>query len=202
MTASSRPLEWSASGRPLPGEPESGDIAVCVEGGEHTVVAVIDGLGHGTEAAEAASRVRDVIVRQPDQPVEMLLSLAHEALARTRGAAVTIASIDDRGTMRWVGVGNVEGLVLRLDGHRPRRAASATLYGGVVGYRLPRTRVSTVALEPGDVVVMATDGITPDFADDVALGSPIDRLVSTILDRSARPNDDALVAAVRYGGRP
>ena len=196
---------WAAAGRALPGEVETGDRAVHVELVGGAVVAVVDGLGHGPEAALASARAVEVIEGHAGEHVDALsidevVAAAHTRLARTRGVAMTIATITCDGTMRWVGVGNVEAHLLRADGHRARRDASAVLYGGVVGYRVPRLRVSTVQLAPGDLLVMATDGIQVDFTDHVIVGDPPERVVARVLERSARTNDDALVAAVRYQG--
>jgi cell wall-associated NlpC family hydrolase len=194
-------VAWSSAGRPRPGESESGDLAVHVELEDGVVVAVVDGLGHGPEAAAAATRARGVIeATAAGAPVDELLRRVHEALARTRGVVMTIASIGCSGLMRWVGVGNVEAHVVRSDGGASRRAASAVLYGGVLGYRLPDVKVSTVELEPGDLVLMATDGIDPDFADTVSPADTVEQLTARILERCARPDDDALVAAARYRG--
>jgi negative regulator of sigma-B (phosphoserine phosphatase) len=207
VTASGTPtrggscVEWSAASRALPGEAVSGDAALHVDldrGG--ALVAVVDGLGHGAEAAAAAERACEVVGAAATEPMEEVLRLTHDALARTRGVAMTVASITCSGEMRWVGVGNVEAHVLQRDGHRTRRVASAVLYGGVLGYRLPAVRVTTHPLKPGDMVVMATDGIAPDFTDDVALDDPVARVVATVLERWARPTDDALVAAARFRG--
>lgn len=192
-------LDLACASRPIPGETTSGDLAVHVDVDGGTVLAVVDGLGHGVEAAEAAAIARDVVVRAPEAPIDEVLSAAHAALTRTRGVAMTIASIRG-GQMRWVGVGNVEAHVLRRDGHRAVRVESAVLYGGVLGYRLPTVRVSTVELEPGDLVAMATDGIVPDFTDHVAATEAVDRLAAQVLERCSRPNDDALVLMARYGG--
>jgi phosphoserine phosphatase RsbX len=192
-------VDWSAAGRPLPGEAVSGDAAVEVDlddGGAR--LAVVDGLGHGAGAAFAAERAREVIDATADEPIETVLRLTHDALARTRGVTMTVASISCSGEMRWVGVGNVEAHVLRPDGLRSRRAASAVLYGGVVGYRLPVVQVRAHQLEPGDLVLMATDGIAPTFTDEVAFADPVDRMVATLLQRWARPTDDALVVAARF----
>ncbi len=74
------------------------------------------------------------------------------------------------------------------------------LFGGVVGYRLPPLRTSTVDLEPDDLVVMATDGIAHDFAEHVIAADPPDRIAARIVDRCARAGDDALVAVARFRG--
>lgn len=200
-------LTWSSAGRAMPGESASGDQGGYVPLGDGAVVTVVDGLGHGPEAAHAAAGALAAVEAAAGAAtgvgglaVDDVLSAAHARLTRTRGVAMTIAAIGCDGTMRWVGVGNVEAHLLRADGRRARRVASAVLYGGVVGYRLPRVRVSTVELAPGDLVVMATDGIDVHFTDRVVPVDPPDRLVEGVLARSARANDDALVAAVRYNG--
>ena len=199
-------LVWGAAGRPMPGETENGDQAVIVGLDDGALVAVVDGLGHGPEAALAAERARALVEAHAGVPsgavdLDAVMSAAHDRLARTRGVAMTIAAIGCAGRMHWLGVGNVEAHVLRADGPRARRLASAVLYGGVVGYRLPRLRVSTVQLDPGDVVVLATDGIDVDFTDHAVLADEPQRLAERLLQRCARANDDALVAAVRYVGR-
>jgi negative regulator of sigma-B (phosphoserine phosphatase) len=197
VTGGDAHLDWAVAGRPVPGEAVNGDTAVHVELGGYDVLAVVDGLGHGPAAAEAASRAAAVMEGHAGEPIDAVLGHCHADLARTRGVAMTIASVGRDGTMRWVGVGNVEAHVIRLEGTRPRRVASAVLYGGVVGYRLPRLRVSTFELTAGDLLLMATDGVLIDV-DDLSIGDPVDRLVATIIERHARPSDDALVVAARY----
>jgi hypothetical protein len=198
--ASGNCLEWAAAGRALPGEPVSGDLVLHQEVGGGDLLATIDGLGHGAEAADAAARAREIVRGCVGQPIDVILTRAHEALARTRGVAMTIASVRCNGEVDWVGVGNVEAHVIRHGGQRSSRVASAILFGGVLGYRLPTVRTSTVTLLPGDLIMMATDGIDPSFTDEVVVADPLDRLVDGILSRSARPNDDALVLAARYRG--
>lgn len=195
-----RCVEWATAGRPHPGESVSGDLAVGVPRDGGLLAAVVDGLGHGPEAADAARIAAGVVEGSGGEPVDAVLSRAHDELARTRGVAMTVAEIACEGTLRWAGVGNVEAHVVRRDGHRPRRVASAVLYGGVVGYRLPRVRVSHLTLEPGDLVVLATDGLDPDFYEHLATGEPVERMAPSIVGRWSRPNDDAQVAVVRYLG--
>jgi negative regulator of sigma-B (phosphoserine phosphatase) len=196
-------VEWAVAARPLPGEAVSGDVAVCVAAGERVLLAAIDGLGHGTEAAAAAALARDTIRRHRDEPLVSLLRLCHAALAETRGVALTLAQVEcDTGGLRWVGVGNVEAHVVRRgEGSGPRVVASALLYGGTVGFRLPEVRPSSLELRPDDLVILATDGVDADFPSHVATGQPVDRIAASILDRCSRPTDDALVAVARHRRR-
>jgi negative regulator of sigma-B (phosphoserine phosphatase) len=200
MTGTSEPpavLDWVTAGRPMPGEVVSGDQAVHVARGDEDVVAVVDGLGHGPEAAEAAEAACRLVQEHAGDPIDEMLARLHQALLRTRGVVMTVASVAATGHMRWVGVGNVDAHLVRPDGPRLRIARSAVLYGGVIGYRLPRLRVGVASVQPGDVLVMATDGIAPQFVDGLRAVHRLQNLVDEVLDDCARPTDDAIVAAGR-----
>jgi phosphoserine phosphatase RsbX len=193
-------LEWADAGRPHPGQEVNGDRSLRIPLAGRELVAVVDGLGHGPEAASAAARACEAVGDHAEAPLDEILDHCHAALARTRGVAMTIASVGADGGMRWIGVGNVEAHVIRLDGTRAYRAASALLLGGVIGYRMPRLRVSTVDLVPGDLLLMVTDGIGPEFLEGLAVADPVDRVAAAIVQRCARETDDALVAAGRFRG--
>jgi phosphoserine phosphatase RsbX len=192
-------VDWAVAGRPLPGEELSGDLAACIPVGDGALLAAIDGLGHGAEAARAAEIARDTIAAHSSESLASLLRHCHVGLARTRGAAITLARVQcGAGRLQWVGVGNVETYLLRRT--RTGQAtvvATAVLFGGTVGYRLPPIRDSAVELLPHDILIMATDGLGPHFLPDVAVGQPVDRIAGAILGGHARPTDDALVAVAR-----
>jgi len=162
---------------------------------------VIDGLGHGPDAAHAAGRAAEVVEAHPDERPDTLLHRCHEELRSTRGAAITIASIDETGSeMTWVGVGNVQAALLQA---RPEAGGGrewVPLRGGVVGYLLPSLRTATVRLERDDVLVLATDGVRPVFGDWPGPGEPPQDVAARILDEQGRGTDDALVLVARYRG--
>ena len=197
-------LEWAVAARPFPGESVSGDQCVVRVTETEVLLAVIDGLGHGPDAATAAEQAVEVLRENPAEPVEVLLVLCHTALAHTRGAAITVASISaTNGSMSWLGVGNVEAALLRgvpsSDSSGRPPTEWVLLHGGIVGYQLPTLRPRAVDLEPGDVLLMATDGIARSFTQDVHLGAAPARLADGILENLARPTDDALILVARYG---
>jgi phosphoserine phosphatase RsbX len=192
-------IDWAVSGRPLPGEDLSGDLAACMPIGDGALLTAIDGLGHGAKAAEAAEIARDTIAAHSSEPLASLLRLCHVGLAGTRGAAITLVRVQcGAGMLQWVGVGNVEAYLVRrtASGHGVM-AAAAVLFGGTVGYRLPPIRDSVVEVRPDDLVIMATDGLRQHFVPGVATGQPVDRIASSILEGHARATDDALVAVAR-----
>jgi serine/threonine protein phosphatase PrpC len=193
-------LEWAFAGAGLGGH-ESGDAHVVAGFPGGALAAVIDGLGHGPDAAEAARAAARVLEAFAGEPVTELLFRCHEELRRTRGAVMSLASFDAAGSaMTWTGIGNVEALLLR-GGAGPAREA-LTPRGGVVGYQLPAPRATTVPVAPGDTLVMATDGIRSSFVAGLARapkGTP-QELADAIFAGHARGSDDALVLVARYRG--
>jgi phosphoserine phosphatase RsbX len=197
-------VEWGVATRCRRGEAMSGDLAVVTLLPAGALVAGIDGLGHGREAARAASKAAEVVRQSSNQDLVPLVHRCHAALRGTRGAAISLAFVSPSNSeMTWLGVGNVEGRVLSGDPSATRPKGSLGLERGVPGYELPTMRTATVDVRPGDVLVFATDGIESAFADppDIS-GSPQAISERILADHWKRP-DDALVVAVRYlGMRP
>jgi phosphoserine phosphatase RsbX len=185
------------------GERRSGDLAVFAPTGRGGLVAVIDGLGHGDAAADAAEAAAEIIYTWADDPPQQLLDRCHQQLRRTRGAVMTLAWFDlEARTMEWTGVGNVEARFVRARAAAGARFDSPVVLGGVVGYNLPQVRLAALALEPGDAAVLATDGVAADFATSLTSGVAAQALAERVLERHGKGTDDSLVVVVRYLGPP
>ena len=114
-------VEWAATGTPIPGETSSGDGHLVVRGALRTLIAVMDGLGHGPEAHRATTAAIAAITEIPDAPLRSMFAHCDGALRQTRGVVMTIASIAGDGQMEWMGVGNVEAIVVRFGRTVPPR---------------------------------------------------------------------------------
>jgi hypothetical protein len=127
----------------------------------------------------------------------------HSALRKTRGAVLTIASIDVATSLvTWLAVGNVEALLYRAArAGRPERE-SILHRGGVVGYQMPSLRAPTLSIARGDTLIFTTDGISSDFSPDSPLDGHPQGIADAILDRYGKQSDDALVLVARYLGCP
>lgn len=194
-------VDWGHASVPHPGHTVTGDLHLIVDRTSGPLVAVIDGLGHGRDAEQAALLAAEVMRNEPDSPLADLISRCHEALRDTRGIAVTLAEIDVReNILKWAGIGNVEGRLLRALPQQERQAESVLLRGGVVGYQIPAFRPVTVKTHPGDVLIFATDGISPSFGDDVILSDGPQRIAERIMSQHNRKTDDALVVVGKYLG--
>jgi hypothetical protein len=198
------PVDWGLATRCRSGEATTGDLAVVALLPQGALVGAIDGLGHGREAARAARQAGDVLRGSPSPDLALLAERCHGALRGTRGAAISLAFVShERATMSWLGVGNVEGRVLSGDPSATRLKGSLMLGSGVCGHELPKVRTATLDVRPGDVLVLATDGIEPAFADSLDTSGSAQAISERILAGHRRPVDDALVVAVRYlGARP
>lgn len=197
-------LDWAIAGRPAQGQDDTGDIASVQAVGDRCVLAVIDGLGHGPEAATAANRAIQAIADDPAQPLTTLLQSAHRNLVESRGAAATLAILDGpTGELRWMGVGNVEGVVVRRDEDARPRNHGVFLRSGVLGRELPSLRQpEPLQLQDGDRIAFATDGVRVDLAEALQRDLAVDRLAEQIVADHATPADDAVVLVARYRSTP
>jgi len=192
-------LELGVAGLALAGEDRSGDLAVFAPYDRGGLAVVIDGLGHGDDAADASAIAARVIREHASDAPASLLAHCHAALRRSRGVVLTAAWFDlEDLEISWAGVGNVEARLVRGDAVYGDRHDSALVLGGVVGYNLPAIRTSHTDLRPGDAVAFATDGIDADYSASLTPGLTAQRLAERILERHARVTDDALAAVVRY----
>lgn len=191
-------LEWSVASRTLAGQTVSGDHYVVAPWRDGFLVGGVDGLGHGDQATLAAHRAVEVLAQHANESVVALIQLCHRALRDTRGAAMTLASLNLRDrTASVLGIGNVEMVLVRVgpDGRATRH--SALLRNGVVGYQLPALQSSFHEIAPGDLMVFATDGVREDFGDQVNPAQPLPQLVDRLLAQKCRGTDDALVLGCR-----
>src|SRR5437867_3307681 len=91
---STRPLiAWGAAGRTLPEQSVSGDLYLVKPFTGGVLLAVVDGLGHGEEAATAANTAIAILERHSGEPLNGLVIRCHEALMRMRGAVMTLATL-------------------------------------------------------------------------------------------------------------
>src|ERR1700726_2203745 len=203
LSPNAPPIVWGVSSRALGGAAESGDLHVVVPGAQTVLVAAIDGLGHGTEAAHAARVAATVLAHHAEEPLIPLMQRCHEDLRGTRGVVLSMASLDlRRNTMIWLGVGNVEAVLFRANRFSKPPRNSVVLRGGVVGYQIPPLRAAECGILAGDVLVFATDGVSSDFTAYSPLGCDMQQAADAMFSRYGKDTDDAMVLAILYLGQP
>jgi len=192
-------LEWSIAAATMPGETESGDRYWAGVVSNGMVFAVIDGLGHGPAAAAAARIAIATLERHIGDPVIELLHHCHVALRGSRGVTMSLAAFNtDDAKLTWIGVGNVECALLHRDAGLP--CDKLLLRNGVVGVRSAGLRAEELPVRPGDILTMATDGVTAERAVCISMQGRLEAMADGILADGSKGTDDALVLLARYRG--
>ncbi|GAC1471395.1 MAG: anti-sigma regulatory factor [Isosphaeraceae bacterium] len=194
-------LEFGAVSLPLAGEDACGDHWAIAEVEERTLVLVVDGLGHGPQAADAARDAVQVFRERAALlgPSEIIRA-AHAALGSTRGASLAIAELSaQRHELRFAGVGNISGSIL---GPNAERTLSMVSHNGTVGHTIRKIQEFTYPWLPGSLLVMHSDGLGSQWRLNhyPGLASRHPGLVAGTLYRDyKRERDDVTVVAVREG---
>lgn len=187
--------------RALGGETWCGDAWAWRRVGAVDRVALVDGLGHGREAAAAADAALAAFAAIDDGGPEQILHHMDEAARTTRGAAVVVACIEP--AMRRLvvaGVGNVRAVLFG------RRRVHIESVPGIVGTGIRAPRPLVLDWSDRDLLVMWTDG--------VATGLDIDRSLlrlkhepdavarQLLADYATGTDDAAVVCALLTGASP
>jgi anti-sigma regulatory factor (Ser/Thr protein kinase) len=158
---------------------------------------VIDGLGHGLLAAEAARAGVEAWAPERYPAVAEALSCIHESMRHTRGAAGAIAEVDrDARVMRFAGIGNVAASILMANG-KVRQAVS---HNGTLGHEARAFREFRYPWDADSLLVVHSDGMTTHWSLEAYRG--ITRrhpaIVAAVLYRDfSRGRDDVTVLVCR-----
>ena len=189
-------MDFGIVHRPKSGRNISGDAYLIKEGGEATLVCLVDGLGSGEAAAEAAQAAIRCVEVSSTLPLSDIMAKCHQALRGTRGAVMALLRVSfAESTITFVGVGNI-GIHVRSTA-----LIKPISRNGIVGHRLPRLQEFTYPYTPGDLFVLHTDGISSRFTLDGVLWTEGAQGVQTLADEIARnfgkENDDVTVLVAR-----
>lgn len=189
-------LDVASAVRPCLGESVSGDVVVATPIESGFFVAIVDVLGHGSEAAELGCEIETYLTRYACRDVAGLMKRLHQKLKGSRGAAVGLCFIETPGNkIKYTGVGNT---VIRRFGSAETRLVSQD---GVLGQNMRTPRPQSLQLEPGDLIVLYTDGVSDRFSSGDYPGVSrhgADQVSNNIVQRFGKGHDDAACIAVRY----
>ncbi|MDN5865444.1 MAG: SpoIIE family protein phosphatase, partial [Gammaproteobacteria bacterium] len=156
---------WLSSN--FPGQSECGDCLLVQPIPAGVLIAVADGLGHGGKAAESCKTAIDEVRRACENHILLIeiVQRCDQALRNKRGAAIAFCILDRQaGSLTWLGIGNVEGRLLSADDEGAVSRQMLLMQAGVVGYKLPELRPATLPIRRDDLLILATDGIRPEFS--------------------------------------
>ena len=120
-------------------------------------ILVVDGLGHGIHAFDAAQQALRAFWKHAGERPESILHALHGALHETRGAVAGVAEIDwDKRALRWAGAGNIAGTLAPVEG----KASSLVSHSGTVGQNVTRFQEFTHPWPEAGLLVLHSDGLS------------------------------------------
>jgi anti-sigma regulatory factor (Ser/Thr protein kinase) len=178
------------------GETECGDAWSASFTPNRSVYIVADGLGHGPWAAEAARQAIRVFQEAPHLPPVQILTEAHLALAKTRGAAVSVAEIlHDKSVVNYAGVGNVAAAI-----YDESKTRSLVSMNGTLGHSIGRIQSFAYPWQKTSALIMHSDGLATRWSLDQypGLATRHPALLAGVLYRDfSRRRDDVTVLISR-----
>jgi anti-sigma regulatory factor (Ser/Thr protein kinase) len=181
---------------PITGESVCGDAWSLSHTPERSIYIVADGLGHGPFASEAAQEAIRVFHQRSDWPPEQILKEIHGALAKTRGAAVSIAEILRRQqVVNYAGAGNIAGVIWSQG-----KGKSMVSMNGTVGHTVAKFQSFSYSFDPNSLLIMHSDGIGTRWGLDQYAGilQRHPALMAGVIYRDfSRKRDDATVLVCR-----
>ncbi len=192
-------LEIGVASRPRYSENENGDAFVVKCWGHHTLIGVIDGLGHGSLAHQASLCARLYIEDHFDRPLETIFKGVDRACRATRGVVMALALFNmEEDVFYMANIGNIE---IRLKNHKP---SNFVIRRGIVGLNAPSAVITKHPWTKNSLLVMHSDGLHTHWewndypAESWDNPSEISRI---LLSKQGKDNDDATIIVVKNAKR-
>lgn len=181
---------------PIQGEEVCGDNWAIVACEGALTLMVVDGLGHGPEAALAANAAVTVAHQHANQLPSVIMQRAHVALQGTRGAAVAISRIDlDNSQLKFAGIGNISVCMFHADKRR-----HLVSHNGIIGSNMRKLQEFSEPWEPDALLIAHSDGISTrwDMTNYPELQHCHSALIAAVIYRDfSRGRDDATIVVLR-----
>ncbi|APP77069.1 transcriptional regulator [Xanthomonas vesicatoria ATCC 35937] len=191
-------LPYGAIRLPLHSEVVCGDAWHMAIDAQRVTVTMIDGLGHGPGAADAADAGTRIAASASGEPDERLARM-HAGMSGSRGGATAVMQFDgNSGQVRFAGVGNIAAALCDGDGVRGMPS-----HPGIVGVQFRRAKPFDFPQAAGKLLVLHSDGLQTrwNLRDHAGLLSRHPRIIAAVLLRDyARGRDDACIFVMRLGG--
>jgi anti-sigma regulatory factor (Ser/Thr protein kinase) len=180
------------------GERVCGDAWVVRKTPAGFMIMVVDGLGHGAPANEAALSTVDKFHNCAGRSPSDVLDAVHRGIRHTRGACAMVVAIDlEARSLGVAGIGNIAGIV--MSGDQCRHLVSMN---GTLGHHIHAIREFSHPWNEDSLLVLYSDGLTSrwDLNTYPGLSQRSPSLIAGVLYRDlARERDDATVVVVRHG---
>ena len=189
-------LQAAVVSEPIHGEDVCGDGWGIRALADTTILMVVDGLGHGILASEAAREAERILATGGKDSLLDILRDTHDALKKTRGAALGLAKIDThKGLLTFAGVGNIGASIVVAGSSR-----SMASHNGIVGQVMERAQEFSYPWNANSILVMHSDGLATRWSLDSYPGiwNKTPGTIAAILHRDfSRGRDDVTVLVAK-----
>jgi anti-sigma regulatory factor (Ser/Thr protein kinase) len=189
-------LEIACVSEPIRGEDQNGDGWGVRLSAEAMLLMVVDGLGHGPLAAEAAREAERILTETRRTSPEQIIQDTHLSLKKTRGAAQAVTRVDSaKGIISYAGVGNISTSVVS-----PGSSRSLASYNGTVGQQMEKLQEFSYPWNKNSILVMHSDGLATrwDLERYPGIWRKSPSVIAAVLHRDfCRGRDDVTVLVAR-----
>ena len=189
-------IEIGVVSEPITGEDICGDGWGTRKTADGVLLMVVDGLGHGSPAAEAAREAERVLSTIRESSPNEILQSTHIALRKTRGAALGVARIDiEKGVLVYAGVGNISASVVA-----PGSSRGLGSHNGILGQNMERVQEFVVPWSASSILVMHSDGLVTrwDLERYPGIWTKPSSVIAAVLHRDfSRGRDDVTVLVAK-----
>lgn len=166
--------------------------------GQSVALTLIDGLGHGLSASDAAQAGVAAVARRGDASPPDVIAAMHAGMSGTRGGAAAVARVDvANGAVQFAGIGNIAAAL-----HEPTSTRGMASHPGIVGVQFRKAQPFHFHAPAGTLLLMHSDGLQArwNLRDYPGLLHRHPALIVAVLQRDFdRGRDDTGIVALRLG---
>ncbi|MDQ6992590.1 MAG: SpoIIE family protein phosphatase [Mariprofundus sp.] len=187
--------------RNYPGEKDCGDQLQYWQDEKQLTCCVVDGLGHGSDAKEAACKIIHFVDSHRSDPPVKLFTACDQAMRHERAGVMAMAWIEDN-LLTYAAAGNITGYLARENSEQGSyKLEQLNMDRGMIGGGFRKLNVQTLTLSEGDLLIMHSDGLNPFYHLEPwkTVANNSDKLAQMLLEDQSKGTDDACVLVYRHG---
>ena len=150
-------LDYGVISVPKPGEEANGDSWKIIFSENKNYLIVVDGLGHGVDAAKASNTIIKGLstALNEGQTIEESLDFADKISRSTRGGAVCLVEIDKkRNEIQSCIIGNISGIKFQDE-----KSRYFVQNRGTVGYKIQKKITMKYSYDKNTIITIYSDGL-------------------------------------------
>jgi phosphoserine phosphatase RsbX len=192
-------LNWSIATQSKNGADTSGDGHLILRSDERVIFAIADGTGSGLAASRAARTCLEQLQDTPTDNLAQIFARCHAGLLRSRGAALGLCALDmAKDQLIWAAVGDVSGTIFRQLNIAKTDEFQMCQFPGTLGIAYQKVRSTTESLQPGDFIMIATDGVSNSFKNAMPRFDTARGAAQHVLTHFGQSDDDQLILAIQF----